>query len=164
MASTDADDKAGKDGAPGDGARHVYGPRAVSALVPSLVRPAFRKRSPAASQVMADWEAIVGPAVAAVSLPRKLFSGTLAIACAGPVALELQHLAEELMARINAHLGRITVTRLRFVQDAPPPMPPKAVRRPAVEAARRATATVDDPALREALERLGRSVLAPPLR
>ena len=140
--------------------RHVYGPRAVSALVPGLVRPAFRKRAPAAAQVMADWDAIVGPAIAAVTQPRKLFSGTLAIACTGPMALELQHLSDQLIARINGHLGRIAVTRLRFVQDVPPIAAPPARRQPAVAAAQRAVAGVDDPELRAVLEKLARSVLA----
>ena len=141
--------------------RHVYGPRAISALVPALVRPAFRKRSPAAAQVMADWDQIVGPALAAVSQPRKLFSGTLAIACTGPMAMELQHLSVELIARINAYLGQVTVTRLRFVQDlhAAPARPPPPRR--AIEAAHKATESIADPELRAALEKLGQYVLAP---
>ena len=96
--------------------RHVYGPRPVSALMPRLTRPAFRRRSPATAQVLADWAAIVGPAIAAVTTPRRLSAGTLTIACAGPIAMELQHLAGEVIARINAHLGSQVVTALRFVQ------------------------------------------------
>ena len=141
--------------------RHVYGPRQISALVPGLVRPAFRARAPATAQVLADWEAIVGPAIAAVTTPRKLFSGALTIACSGPMALELQHLSEQLMARINAHLGRITVTRLRLVQDFAAPAPPPLRPRPAVVAAREAVAGLAPGALRDALERLGQAVLAP---
>ncbi len=147
--------------APDDDKRHIYGPRAVSALLPALVRPAFRKRNPAAAQVVADWEAIVGPALAAVSTPRKLFGGTLAIGCAGPMALELQHLSDALIARINGHLGRIAVSRLRFVQDPPQlvaivPRPPKQ----ALLAAKAAVAGLPEGPLREALEKLGRVVLA----
>ncbi len=140
--------------------RHIYGPRPVGALVPALVRPAFRRRAPATAQVLADWEAIVGPAIAALTTPRKLFSGTLSIACAGPVALELQHLSTALMGRINGHLGSIAVTRLRFIQDvsamAPPPAPK---RKPATLAARRAVADLPEGPLRDALEALGRVVL-----
>ena len=147
--------------APDDDKRHIYGPRAVSALLPALVRPAFRKRNPAAAQVVADWEAIVGPALAAVSTPRKLFGGTLAIGCAGPMALELQHLSDVLIARINSHLGRIAVSRLRFVQDPPQPVaivphPPKQ----ALLAAKEAVADLPQGPLRDALEKLGRVVLA----
>ena len=141
--------------------RHVYGPRAVGALVPGLVRPAFRKRAPATAQVLADWEAIIGPAIAAVSVPRKLFAGTLAIACTGPIAIELQHLAPQLIERINRHMGKIAVTRLRFIHDAPPsravPRPPRPV---AVAQARAAVAGMPEGALRDALEALGRAVLS----
>ncbi len=118
-----------------DAPRHVYGPRPVGALVPTLTRPAFRKRAPGSAQVMADWAEIVGPELSRTTVPRRLSSGTLTLACTGPVALELQHLSEQLLARVNGHLGRVVVQRLRFVQDpasmpAPPPTaPPPAMRR-----------------------------------
>jgi hypothetical protein len=162
MTAADDKDKPGKalPAREDAGARHLYGPRPVGALIPTLVRPAFRRRSPATAQVVADWEAIVGPALAAVTTPRRLFSGTLAIACSGPLALELQHLSGELMQRINAHLGRVAVTRLRFVQDVrpPPPLAPKPC--PAArEAARAAVSGLPEDRLRDALESLGRAVL-----
>lgn len=158
---------AGRDEEGRTGARYMGGPRPVGALVPRLVRPAFRKRSPAGALLMADWAAVVGPALAAVTLPRRLSGGTLTVACAGPVAMELSHLAPQLMARINAHLGRVAVERLRFVQHAPPPggaggggqaaAPPRPA--PAlpgrVEAA---IARVPGDELREALAKLGRGV------
>src|SRR5690348_15290629 len=135
--------------------RHVYGPRPVSALVPVLTRPAFRRRAPATAQVLADWPAIVGPAIAAVSTPRRLSASTLTIACTGPIAMELQHLSNELLARINAFVGSQTVTGLRFVQtmDAPAPALPQP--RPADPAVASrvdaATASVPDGELRAAL-------------
>ena len=150
MAGQESDDKR----------RHVYGPRSIGALMPPLVRPAFRKRAPGTAELVADWEAIIGPALAAVTVPRKLFSGTLSIACAGPVAMELQHLSDQVMARINGHLGRVAVTRLRFIQDAPPALPAKPAPRPqAIAAARRAVESVPEGPLRDALESLGRLVL-----
>jgi hypothetical protein len=152
------DDKAIRDNDP---PRHVYGPRPVSALVPAMVRPAFRRRAPATAQVLADWEAIVGPAIAAVTTPRKLFSGTLAIACSGPMAMELQHLSDQLIGRINAHMGKVVVTRLRFVQDVPPAMPaPRPPPRRAVVEARAAVAALPPGELRDALESLGQAVLS----
>lgn len=113
--------------------RHIYGPRTIGALLPGVTRETFRKRAPGAVQVMADWAQIVGPALSAVTTPRKLSAGTLTLACAGPVALELQHLSAEVLARINGHLGRTVVERLRFVQDpiSPPRPVPKTPRRPA---------------------------------
>ena len=142
--------------------RHVFGPRALGALIPPLVKPAFKKRAPATAQVLADWDLIVGPAIAAVTTPRKLFQATLAIACNGPIAMELQHLAPTLIGRINAHMGQIVVTRLRFVQNftAPPPAAP--TRRPAIAAAHNAVADMPEGPLRDALESLGRMVLSTP--
>jgi hypothetical protein len=109
--------------------RHVYGPRAIASLLPVITRPALRQRNAASAQLIADWELIVGPALAAVTLPRRLVAGTLTLACSGPTALELQHQSQMLVGRINAHYGRLLVDRLRFLQDdsaiARPP-PPRA--------------------------------------
>jgi len=49
-------------------------------------------------------------------VPRRLGQGTLTIGCAGPVAMELQHLSNEVLGRINQYLGTQAVLRLRFVQ------------------------------------------------
>jgi hypothetical protein len=141
-------------------ARHVYGPRQLAAVLPGVLRPAYKRRSPAASQLMLDWEAIVGPSLAASTAPRKLFSGTLVIVCSGPVAMELQHLSDVVIARINGYLGRIAVTRLRFIQDiSPAPFPSRPPPRPAIQAAESAVAGLPPGELRDALERLGRVVL-----
>ena len=43
--------------------RFPTAPVALAALIPSLTRVAFRKRSPAGAQLMADWGSIIGPAV-----------------------------------------------------------------------------------------------------
>ncbi len=141
--------------------RFVYGPRPVGALIPSLTRPAFRRRAPAAAQVMADWAAIVGPELAALTTPRRLSAGTLTLACAGPVALELQHLGPALIGRINAHLGTETVRRLGFVQIPPqaaPARPPPRPADPAIGARIEASlADLPDGDLRTALAALGRA-------
>lgn len=150
-------------GGTGGTARHVYGPRPVGTLVPKLARTAFRGRPAANAQVMLDWPMIVGPALSGMTEPRRLSAGTLTIACAGPIAMELQHMAMELMGRINTHLGVPTVRALRFVQVPPraiqPPRPiPAQIR--ATEAARRAVGDLPPGPLRDALEALGGAVLA----
>jgi hypothetical protein len=142
--------------------RSVYGPRAIGALVPTLTRPAFRRQGPASAQVIIDWPSIVGPALAAVTTPRRLSAGALTIACAGPIAMELQHMAIELINRINTHLGSKAVHTLRFVQVAA--VPAKGGR-PApshrdLAAAEKAVATLPEGPLRDALVRLGSVVLA----
>lgn len=141
--------------------RHVYGPRPIGAVLPAITRAAYRRRAPGTAQVLTDWAQIVGPALAAVTLPRRLSAGTLTIACSGPIAMELQHLSQELIARINTALGSRIVTALRFVQagltdsmpvPAPPPRPDVAARAESV------VQDVPDDALRTALASLGRAV------
>lgn len=155
-----------KDTAPGMAKpdRHVYGPRPLAALIPALARPAFRRSAPAGAQIMLDWPDIVGPALAAMTEPKRLSAGTLTIACAGPVAMELQHMAIELMQRINAHAGTQTVRALRFVQMAPTVRPiARPPVRPPVDARRAEAAVAGLPPgeLRDALAALGSLVLAP---
>ena len=116
---------------PSQDTRHPYGLRPIAALLPGITRPAFKSAGPAAAQVMADWPTIVGPALAAMAIPRRFAAGTLTLGCTGPVALELQHLSSQLIERVNAYLGRAAVQRLRFVQDmTPPPAPPARPRAP----------------------------------
>jgi hypothetical protein len=142
----------------GDGRRFPGAPLPIGNLIPAVTRPAFRKRSPAGAQVLADWAQIVGPALAAVTTPLRLSAGTLTLACAGPVAMELQHLAPELIARINGQLGRAAVERLRFVQQAgtpgprpaPPPSTPGVVPTPV----RERLSDLPEGELRQALEKL----------
>ncbi len=153
---------------PAQGAARFWGgPRSIGSLLPAVTRPAFRSRSASAAQLMADWPAIVGPALARASAPRQLSRTTLTLACSGPIALELQHLAGELAARINGHYGRTVVEQFRFIQAsapsaagplAPPPAPAPPVAVPGLPAG----------ALRDALASLGGAVAqaaaAPPQR
>ena len=142
--------------------RFLGGPRPLGALVPALTRPAFKRKSPAGAQIMADWPALVGPAIAAVTQPLRLASGTLTLACSGPVAMEMQHLAPQLASRINAALGRVAVERFRFVQQAPAGAvlrkPRESRPEPLPERVESALEGVSSPELRAALARLARGV------
>ena len=145
--------------------RRGFGPVPVAALLPGLTRTAFRRHGTALTAIAADWEAIVGPALAAVTVPRKLAAGTLTLGCSGPIALELQHLADELLARVNLHLGAAPVQRLRFVQLPParsPAPPPAPAAIPAETAARlEARLAGLSGELRAALAALGATLLRP---
>lgn len=94
-------------------------PREIAALVAPLLRPVLRRKGPAVACLIEDWDALVGPDIAAVSFPVQLVGGTLRLACNGPTALELQHRAPALIARLNLALGGTPIERLRFVAGFP---------------------------------------------
>jgi hypothetical protein len=109
--------------------RRTYSTLPLAQLVPGVTRPAFRKRSPAGAELMADWANVVGARLAVATEPRRLTRGQLTIACAGPMAMELQHVAAELIDRINTYAGSKLVERLRFVQDHVAAQPAKVPQR-----------------------------------
>ena len=118
--------------APPDGnslpSRHPYGPRPIGALLPAVTRAAYKTKGATGARLMADWPDIVGPALAATTMPRRFSAGTLTINCSGPVALELQHLSGQVKERINTHLGNVMVKQLRFVHE--PVTSPATIRQP----------------------------------
>jgi hypothetical protein len=141
--------------------RFVHGPRTLGALVPRVARPVFKRHSPATAQVLADWDAIVGPKVASMATPRRLDRGVLTIACTGPTAMELHYVGVELMQRINTHLGSRVVHSLKFTQAGTPrqPQPRRTPPPEAIPEAERAVAGLPDGDLKTALESLGRVVI-----
>lgn len=138
--------------------RRAMTARSLAALLPGVTAPVFRRRSPAGARLLSGWRDIVGPGHAAQTTPQRLSAGTLTIACAGPVAMELQHHAALLIERINTWSGEKLVTRLRFVQDPTAGQPTR--KATASRAARQAVSlpTLPEGPLREALEALGASL------
>ncbi|WP_178133371.1 DUF721 domain-containing protein [Vineibacter terrae] len=151
------------------------GMKAVGAHVGRLTAPLARHRGTASARLQAEWSTIVGPEIARQSLPERLVGAggkasgkggaTLKLRVAGPLALELQHLAPQLIERINGFFGYPAVARLQIMQGPlphTPPAPPPAPRPldPARQRAlRERVAPIGDEALRGALERLGRAIL-----
>jgi len=107
-----------------------YAPRGIAALLAPVVRPAFRRRAPAAAHLLADWDSLAGPELSTLAAPVKFAGGTLTLACAGPVALELQHVAPQIMARLNQAIGQTMVERLRFIQRTSSAATPAAAAQP----------------------------------
>lgn len=151
---------------PAPEAEQRRGPRWLGAIVPRVTKPAFRRGSPAAAGLMADWPGVIGPALAAVTRPVKLSRppknadgtpgpATLTIRCAGPVALELQHMAPQVMARINQSVGFPLVCALRFERGSVLPPPRPAARpAPAAPASEKGLEAIQDEGLRAALAAL----------
>jgi hypothetical protein len=152
------------------------GLKSIGAQVVRLTGPLARRRGTTTAILGAEWSAIVGPDIAQYTLPERLVGapskrthamtsagGTLRLRVDGPIALELQHLAPQLIERINAYFGHRAVARLQIVQGPlPHRRPPPPVRQPPLDPVRRRAlqqrvAPIADPGLREALERLGRT-------
>ncbi len=156
--------------------RRRGGLRPLAVTLPKVTRKALGRRGLAEGSLMTEWPEIVGDTLAARCLPLKLSfadpkrraEGTLTLQVESAWTLELQHLAPQLIERINQTLGYAAVSRLAFRQG---PLP----RRPADEGeAREApqeprdaedanppaelSAAIDDEGLRDALQGLGRAL------
>jgi hypothetical protein len=146
------------------------GLRAIAATLPTVTRRALGRRGFAEGGLAAEWTAIVGEELAARCIPERLArraggeGGTLTLRVEPGYATELQHLAPLLIDRINGYLGHKAVGRLRFRHAGPrvpraPSRPPPRRLGEAEEAELRArVGTVEDEALRGALERLARAL------
>ena len=146
--------------------------RAIAADVARIAAPALGKRGLAEGQLVARWADVIGAELASGTSPERLSfargdrrEGTLQLRVAPGLALELQHREPQLIERINGFFGYRAVARLRFVQ-APPasprrPRPPVARPLGASDAAAldRSLGGIEDPALKEALRRLGQGVI-----
>jgi len=144
--------------------------RAVSALLGPLTRRALGKHGFASASLISDWATIIGDDLAASCQPIKLAfapgkrdGGTLHLRVSGGAALEIQHVTPQIIERINGHLGYHAVERLKLVQGpvargATPRRPRPAPREPIEPRHWDGLDDIDDPALRESLERLGTAI------
>lgn len=154
------------------------GMRAIGALTPGLTRKALGKRGFTGAKIVTDWALIVGEDLARQSQPDSLRfprgqrdQGVLTVRVDGPLATELMHLEPLVVERINGHFGYKAVARLKLVQApvrrppadarraAPARTPPRPIAPAEADALEARLAAVEDPALRESLRRLGRTVL-----
>jgi hypothetical protein len=131
-------------------------------VLPDVTRPVLAKASSAGARVGADWDLIAGAALGAVTQPRRLSGGTLTVACAGPVAMEVQHAADLLIERVNRHMGQHLVERLRLVQDLVTPaaalLPPSSPAKVDHAAIARQLEGVPDGPVRAALAALAEAI------
>lgn len=154
-------------------AKRRPGLRALAGLAPRLTDPLLRKRGFAEGRIVRDWAAIVGPELAMVCAPDKLGfprgrrdGGTLTLRVVSGRALELQHLAPQLIERLNVHFGWAAVERIALRQG---PLPKAAMGR--VPGSRSLTVDekaavadwvsgIDDRRLKERLTALGEALAA----
>ena len=106
--------------------RRGGGPRPLAASVGGLAKRALGRRGFAEAGLIADWEAVVGPELAASCWPDRLSfppgrkdGGALRIRVAGGFGIELQHLEPQVLQRVNGHFGYRAIDRISILQ-APP--------------------------------------------
>src|SRR5690606_6271366 len=145
-------------------------------LAVEILDPLLRKRAGMTIGLVQSWEEIVGERLAAVTRPEKIAwprrlhedepfePAALVIACEGAAALRLQHETGGIIGRVNAFLGLAAVGRIRIVQQ--PVAPPQRRNPPARPLTGNETARlegllgeIEDDGLRQALARLGGSVM-----
>ncbi|MCG2842526.1 DciA family protein [Sandaracinobacter sp. RS1-74] len=145
------------------------GVREVGALLPEVGGVAFRRFGFTHGALLARWRDVVGPVYARWSVPETLrfprgqtVGGTLTVRVEGPFALQVQHVAPQLIERVNRILGHNAVAKLKLVQGEVPrppasPAPPPA-ERPAESnlspLGENALSGVKDDGLRSALQAL----------
>lgn len=152
--------------------KRARGLRAIGVESSRATATIRRKRGFFEASVFSDWADIVHGDLASQCVPLRLVrgpegeGGTLHVRVTGPLALELQHLEPQVIERINSYYGFRAVKGLRLHQG-----PISAPEKPATAAPDNADAAdltkldadlaaVDDPDLRRALRKLGKSLLA----
>ncbi|MEE8123879.1 MAG: DUF721 domain-containing protein [Alphaproteobacteria bacterium] len=150
--------------------------RALGATVAKVAAPVFRRRGFAEAGILTDWPHIVGAQLAAHSSPQRLafergkrVDGTLHLLVSGAWAPELQHLAPQVIERINGYFGYRAVARIALNQGPLPdtagagastkPAEPRALPQgDAGQVPDEELAKVEDAELRAALKELGAAV------
>ncbi|MBB4630612.1 DUF721 domain-containing protein [Sphingosinicella soli] len=99
------------------------GSRSVAELVPLVGRKAFRRFGFVDSAVVARWPEIVGPDYARHSTPESLTfphgkrsGGTLNLSASGSHALMIQHVAPQIIERVNRFFGYDAIVRIAIRQ------------------------------------------------
>jgi hypothetical protein len=144
------------------------GARPLAEFLGACLTDAFRQQGFASAELVTRWTDIVGPEIAAHAEPMKVQwpravgndapePGTLVLRVDGPTAIEIQHLANVILERVNRFFGWQAVDRLALRQAPLSRRGKKAAKAPDPEAAARIAATlpeITDDELRQALARL----------
>ncbi|MEO0410969.1 MAG: DciA family protein [Pseudomonadota bacterium] len=146
----------------------------LSNLVSKVGDRSFRRRGFVHSQIVTDWDHIVGPSLASVTAPEglrfapgKKRGGSLTIRCDGGAALELEYHKELVLERVNMFFGYGAVERIAIRQGPVAPRKALTKQRPPQKPLTKEQTNhlntelkdVRDQALKDALQRLGQSVI-----
>jgi hypothetical protein len=151
----------------------------LGAFVADIVKPALAARGLSEASLISHWVEIVGAPIAAFARPeqlqwpprgdkrdpeRRTAPATLVLRIDGAYALEASHLASQIAARVNAHLGWRCVEKIAYRQGPLAPLKPARVKieppsAEATAAAEKLSEGFFDEELRAALTRLGARVI-----
>jgi len=150
-------------------------PRPVSQAIDRMTKGLLGKHGFVHGAIATKWPEIVGDSMARHTQPEKIvFSrdgatgGTLHLKTdSGAYATELQHQEPQIIERINTFFGYRAVIRIKLIQGPLPAQhkaeqhvePPRPLSESEIKGLAGAIANVDDPELKEALERLGENIL-----
>ena len=155
-------------------AKFQHGPRALAKTIGRITKPIFSRRGFADGAVIDEWPAIAGDLLAQHTVPEKIdyprnvkTDGTLRLRVdSGSFALEIQHFEPQLIERINTYFGYRAVGSVKTIQG---PLPkrkemsapePKTLNAAQENVLNQELSNVEDEDIREALEKLGRSILS----
>ena len=144
--------------------------RSVAELLPDVGRAAFRKFGFVQHSIVSRWAEIVGERYARVSTPEsirfpqgKRAEGVLSLVVGGAHAPMMQHIAPEIVERVNRFFGYTAVARLAIrhgeVKKLDKPLPPPSLK-PLSEEMGDSLRGIVDPELKAVLEALAGGVLA----
>lgn len=146
--------------------------RAVGDMLPDVGRASFRRFGFVQSSVVTRWAEIVGPRYADVSVPESIrfpqgrrAEGVLTLMVEGAHAVMLQHVAPEIVDRVNRFFGYPAVARVVIrhgaVRQAPaePRRAPPSLKPVPMELGD-SLRTIADPELRACLESLAGALAA----
>lgn len=151
----------------------------IAEVANRLIDPILAKRAGMNTLLLGAWDELVGQQFVGCTRPERIrwprqdgsdeagggFSpGVLTIACEGSRALFLMHQEAELVGRVNAFFGFPAISKIRVVQKAVATPATKPVLRPLDNLEKKRLsdmlADIEDPRLRQVLQRLGQGVIA----
>lgn len=146
--------------------------RPLPDIAGTLLAGAFRKQGFSSSELVLRWSAIVGDDVAGHAEPLKIQwqkvpdgqppqPGTLVLRVDGPAAIEIQHMSHVILERVNRYFGFAAIGKIAIRQAPlrrPPVRPQRRLDPQAVQSIAETLPEETDPALKDALARLGAAI------
>ena len=156
---------------------NVTGMRSIATHLSKVMQPVLARRTGMTLDLITAWPELVGETFSTTTLPEKIDwprraheddpfqPATLVVACDGSAALFFQHEMSLVLERVNQFFGFEAIRRIRIIQKPVVTSKPRQVKKlqqmTKEETARLAEilAGVEDPDLRQILEKFGEGVV-----